>query len=110
MMRMNLSSAGSALLRALVARAGIARDRILLSDWRSTDWQSLTFMGERHSITLRVPGPGSREIADRLAFGLSEADFRIPGHVVADIALINGVECALDGSTTLCIEALTIAE
>src|SRR5437867_2135756 len=40
MMKLALSPAAAGLLRALVARAGIDRDRILLTDFRSIDWQS----------------------------------------------------------------------
>ncbi len=43
MMKLALSPAAAGLLRAIVARAGINRDRILLTDFRSVEWQSLTF-------------------------------------------------------------------
>ena len=42
MNRIPMSLAASALLKALVARAGVTRDRILLSDAHSIDWRSLT--------------------------------------------------------------------
>jgi hypothetical protein len=45
MTRLPMSKAGAALLRALLARALADRDRILLTEYRSTDWQSLTFIG-----------------------------------------------------------------
>ena len=57
MMKLALSVAAAGLLRALIARAGVDRDRILLTDFRSVDWQSLTFVGERHEMELRIPGP-----------------------------------------------------
>jgi hypothetical protein len=50
MMKLALSPAAAGLLRSLLGRAGVDRDRILLSEFRSTDWQSLTFMGERHEM------------------------------------------------------------
>jgi hypothetical protein len=56
MNRLPMSSAGAALLRALLTRALVDRDRILLTNYRSTDWQSLTFVGERHELHFRVPG------------------------------------------------------
>jgi hypothetical protein len=40
MMRLALSPAAVGLWRALIARAGVSRERLLLCDWRSTDWQS----------------------------------------------------------------------
>ena len=50
MNRLPMSSAGAALLRALLTRALVNRDRILLTDYKATDWQSLTFVGERHEL------------------------------------------------------------
>jgi len=82
----------------------------LLSDFRSTDWNSLTFAGERHSITLRIPGPGAVSVADLLIDRLEEADFVIPGQIVADIALSRPPTNQADGAITLEIEALTVAE
>jgi hypothetical protein len=110
MMRLAMSPAASALLRALLSRGGVTRDRILLSDWRSTDWQSLTLIGERHKIRLRIPGPEAREVVARLVDGLEEAEFVISGQIVADITLIEPPQPCLDGSVEIAIEALTVAE
>lgn len=110
MMKLAMSVAAAALLRALLNRAGIERDRILLSDFRSVDWHSLTFSGERHEIALRIPGPDSAAIAHRLADGLADHEFDLPGHVVADIALVGERRDNCDGSCSLRIEALTVAD
>ena len=105
-----MSPAASALLRALTARAGVARDRILLTDAHSIDWRSLTFDGERHHLSLRLPGRDSLSSVERMCAGLSEAEFSIPGVLVADIGVLGTPQRAADGSTELTIEALTIAE
>ena len=110
MMKLALSPAAAGLLRALLARGGVHRDRILLSDFRSTDWQSLTFMGERHVMDLRIPGPDAAALANRLTDGLADAEFAIPGQIVADIGLERPAHENLDGSISLRIEALTVAE
>jgi hypothetical protein len=110
MLKIAMSVAASGLLRALIARAGVPRDRILLTNLRSVDWQSLTFAGERHEIFLRVAGPHSHAVAQRLTHGLEDADFVIPGQIVADIAVVSGPERAADGSAEMSIEALTVAE
>jgi hypothetical protein len=110
MMKLALSPAAAGLLRAIVARAGIDRDRILLTDFRSVDWQSLTFVGERHEMMLRIPGPDAQLLVSRLSKGLAEAEFAIPGQIVADIGLQRPPSPNRDGSMTLHIEALTIAE
>ena len=74
MTKLNLSPTAAGLLRALLARAGVDRDRILLTDFWSIDWQSLTFIGERHEIQLRIVGPSATAIAARMTADLAEAD------------------------------------
>lgn len=110
MIRIPLSSAAAGLLRALIARAGASRDRILLSEARSTEWQSLTLIGERHLLRLRVPGAGADAIVRNLVAGIEDAEFRIPGQIVADIAVVGTPERNDDGSITVSLEALTIEE
>jgi hypothetical protein len=109
MIKMTMSPAAAALIRALIGRAQVSRDRILLTDVHTIDWQSLTLTGERHQIQLRVPRPGSRDIAERMCRGLEDAEFSIPGQIVADIAVHGTPRFGMDGSTSLTIEALTIA-
>ena len=110
MMAIPMSAAASGLLRAMLNRAKVPRDRILLTEFRSTDWQSLTFVGERHEIRLRIPGPAPDEAALRLTNGIGESEFSISGHIVADVAVVGSPTRGDDGSLTLHIEALTIAE
>ena len=110
MMKLAMSAAAAGLLRALLARAGIDRNRILLTHFRSTDWHSLTFAGERHRINLRIPGPGAAGIADLLTDGLGEAEFEVPGQIVADIAVDGAMVELPDGAISLTIEALTVEE
>ena len=110
MMKLALSPAAASLLRALLARAGVDRDRILLSEFRSIDWHSLTFVGERHEMELRLPGPNAKAVAARLTEGLADAEFAIPGQIVADIGLERPPVRNGDGSLSLYIEALTVAE
>lgn len=108
MNRILLSSAAAALLRAVLARAGISREDVLLTDVRSVDWQSLTIVGERHEIALRIPGPNAAALAAALCAGLAEAEFAIPRQIVADIVVADGPTQSADGSVSLSIEALTV--
>lgn len=110
MMKIAMSPAAAALLRSLLARAGVDGGRILLTEFRSTDWQSLTFIGERHEIRLRILPPDSDSIASLLADGLDEAELDVPGHFVADLAIVGRAPENADGSTELTIEALTVAD
>jgi hypothetical protein len=109
MMKIPMSAAASALLRALRIRAGIANDRILLTEISSVEWQSLTLIGERHEVALRILGPESDAIARRLCDGLEDAEFDIAGQIVADIA-VRGAPVRSGDGTALIIEALTIEE
>jgi hypothetical protein len=110
MTRIPMSAAAAGLLRALLARAGGSRDRILLTEFRSVEWQSLTFVGERHLIALRLVGSDCDDILNLLIVGLENAEFAIPGHVVADIGLVEPPRREDEGAIALNLEALTIAE
>jgi hypothetical protein len=50
------------------------------------------------------------EIADRLTNGLEDAEFTIPGQIVADIQQSGASRAMADGSVELSIEALTVQE
>lgn len=79
-------------------------------EFRSEAWNSLTFDGERHRISLRVPGPQATAVLDRLLDGLADHEFAIPGQIVADIACRGDARFAGDGSAFLELEALTVAD
>jgi hypothetical protein len=105
-----MSPAAAALLRALIGRAAVDRNRILLTDVQSIDWRSLTFTGERHQLELRITGQDAAAVADRMCAGLEDAEFSIPGLLVADIARIGPLRHAPDGAAEITIEALTISD
>lgn len=109
MMKLAISPAAAGLVRALLARASVPRERVLLSTYRSTDWHSLTFAGERHEIGLRVAGPDAAAIVERMLRGIGEAEFDIFGQIMADIAVEHPPHTHRDGSISVGIEALTIA-
>ncbi|WP_343346383.1 hypothetical protein WJT74_02335 [Sphingomicrobium sp. XHP0239] len=109
-MRPPLSRAATGLLRQILARTDIPRDRILIGDFRSTDWYSLTYEGERHEISLRVRGHTPSEDAAALVRGIEEAELTLAGHIVADIAVASGPDRQPDGSVELRIEALTLVD
>ncbi len=110
MLNIVMSRAAAGLLRALLERGGEDRHRILLSEIQSVDWHSLTLAGERHAIQLRVAGPDATLTVARFIDGIEDAEFAIPGQILADIALVNRPRCDIDGSVTLELEALTVVE
>ena len=61
MNRIPMSKAGTALLRALLSRALVEPDRILLTDYRSSDWQSLTFVWGTARNAISNSGPDAQK-------------------------------------------------
>ena len=61
-------------------------------------------------MRLRILGPDPEEATRRLIDGLEDAEFAIPGQIVADIAITDSPKNRADGSIELGLEALTIAE
>ena len=110
MNRIPMSKAGARLLRALLSRALVEPDRILLTDYRSSDWQSLTFVGDRHEMRFRIPGPDARKTYDAMTGNLTDEEFAIPRQIVADVAVFGSPTDEPDGSISFRLEALTIAD
>lgn len=75
-----------------------------------TDWASVTFTGARHHLRAALEGAGAvGAAADFLAL-LPELEFAIPGHIVADIALVAEERTDGGGHAVLELEALTIED
>lgn len=72
------------LVHALLEMAGPGSD---IMEARLVPWCSATFIGARHEAILRLRGPAAATRAKALAAGLPDAEFRIPGHIVADLAV-----------------------
>ncbi|MBB6123330.1 hypothetical protein [Sphingobium subterraneum] len=64
-----------------------------MAESTSRPWASATFVGAQHVLTLCIGSAENshehtlEQVADRFAHALPEADFRIPGHIVADIVI-----------------------
>lgn len=95
------------LVRALHARAGGAPAAIVETA-RTEAWASATFRGARHSIALSLAGADAPERADRLAGEMDGIEFTLPGHLVADIAVMARVD--RPHRVSLAIEALTVED
>lgn len=68
-------------------------------------WSSVTFTGARHRYALGVTGRNAALAVDRALRDIPQREFLLPGHVVADIALVErhggmgGVELELEALT-----------
>lgn len=94
------------LCAALAALAGEGAEAV-----RETfrPWQSATFIGTQHGVTLRLAGPDAFARAEALAAALPDAEFRLPGHVVIDVA-IDGLTRDRDEGAQLALCVLTIED
>lgn len=97
--------AGTQLERALVRGAdaeGIVL-AILAADWAR--WASATFTGARHRMTIAATASPA---LDRWLAGLPEAEFKLRGHLVADL-LVAGEQRAGE-RVEVELEALTVED
>jgi len=119
-MRPLISDAQGRLLRAISSwlRArmdGVAHHgsppAMVVEDMTSQAWASATFNGQQHQVTIRIEGIG-RGVVDGLIAGLGEAELYVPGHVVADVALLEHRMHDDEGAQVhhLMLEVLTVAD
>ena len=94
-MRPNGNHAQAAILRSIVAIAGLyGVDRkkpiCIVEDARSTDWASATFVGATHDFVLRIEGEAGAVAAAiaKIAAELPEYDIALSGHIVAEIVVL----------------------
>jgi hypothetical protein len=55
---------------------------------------------------MQIAHPTTQDFAEKLAFLLSEHEFHVPGHIVADIAVTHAV--VADGAHCLIIDPLLL--
>lgn len=108
MNRPRMTAYAMALLRLLLQRAGEDRNRIFLSRWSTTDWQSLTLAGERHEASFTVSGDDAAAFADLWLAGLEDAEFDLPRGFVAEVSVTAPLLHRPDGSVEVEIGALTL--
>ena len=87
-------------LEARMAKEGLAAE---LRESHSERWASATFTGARHRFRFSAASGGEAGGLDRISRELGEADFTLPDHIVADIALVR----RRDGAD-FDVEALTV--
>jgi hypothetical protein len=84
--------------------------QVLVQALDRREWASVTFTGARHRVRATIDGAGAAGAAGDFLDALPDLEFQIPGHIVADIALL--VEARRDGGdhAMLELEALTIKD
>lgn len=92
------------LIAALVEKVG---EDCVANDARLTSWASATFIGARHDVTLVLHGADAAVRAEALAATLPDADFVLPGHIVADLA-VDGFALTGEEEARLALSILTI--
>jgi len=101
--------AADELTRVLCASfAGLAGTAAAVEELTSRSWASATFSGERHRLVLRLQGDNAAAAADGFLDGLSEREFELDGHILADIALVGAERAGIP--VRLILEALTVEE
>jgi hypothetical protein len=116
MIRNPIGHVATRLLREIEALARIGDDdrqkpTVIVEEIRSTDWASLTFVGQRHELELRLDGDADAVAAvlTRLVETLAEREIPITGHFVADIRVVPGpVSDASPAPGGHCRQPLTI--
>lgn len=98
-----MSAGADRLERALIASAARAGAAIRVERHAAEAWHSATFAGGRHRLEASAAS-GAR--LDAWLAALGEAAIEVPGHVVADLAL---VECVrTPDATRFRIDGLTV--
>lgn len=72
-------------------------------------WCSATFIGTQHRLQLTLEGAQGEQRATALAAALGEADFRLNGHIVADV-VVDEIRASDGGDTAIRLEILTIED
>lgn len=103
-------STGDRLARVVTANIGTFGGSIRVEPFEQTGWASVTFTGARHRLRVTLAGDGAVGAAADFLAQLPDLDLPLPGHIVADIALV--AERRDDGGryAELELEALTIED
>lgn len=98
----------SSLIRALRTRFS----DLTVEQAESRSWASGTFIGTRHKLTFRSEGEHAEASADAFLIDLSEAEFDLRGHILADITLLSHTrgEGASGPLVRIGLEALTVED
>lgn len=103
-------SLGERLARVVSANIGTIGGETRVEPLEQTDWASVTFTGARHRLRVALDGEGAVGAAADFLDKLPDLDLPIPGHIVADIALVAEERGDNGRYAVLELEALTIED
>jgi hypothetical protein len=104
------SPLGKRLARVVGANIGTFRGETRVEPLEQTDWASVTFTGARHRLRVTLEGDGAVGAAADFLEQLPDLDLPLPGHIVADIALVAEERGDTGRYAALELEALTIED
>jgi len=87
---------------------------LMLESGTTRPWSSATFDGEHHRLELRLHGTAAAigDALDRLVDGLPDAEFELPGQIVAEARLVAvGVDPdPAVAALSLVVEVITVVD
>jgi len=101
---------GDRLARVVSANIGTFGGATRVESIEQTDWASVTFTGARHHLRVTLDGEGAVGVAADFLDKLPDLELPLPGHIVADIALVAEERSDNGCYATLELEALTIED
>lgn len=101
---------GERLARVVTANIGTFRGDVRVESLEQTDWASVTFTGARHRLRVTLRGDGAVGAAADFLERLPDLDLPVPGHIVADIALVSEERGDGGAYASLELEALTVED
>lgn len=107
-MRPHADRVQAAILRAVAAMLAPHDVQLVIEELRCRDWASLTMVGGRHELDLRLDGPGAPAALALLQAELPDADIAIAGHILAELVVVPGDADA--GQVAFTLNALAIHE
>lgn len=112
-MRPHADRVQAAILRAVAALVAPHGVRVVIEELRCRDWASLTLVGGRHELDIRLEGEGAAAALAQVQAELPELDIAMAGHILAELLVVPmpAQDAAVPaGSVALSLRALAIQE
>ena len=110
-MRPHADRVQAAILRAVAAMVAPHGVQLVIEELRCRDWASLTLVGGRHELDIRLEGAGAAAALAQLQAELPELDIVIAGHILAELVVEPAQDqAAAAGPVALTLNALVIQD